>query len=203
MQSIRFLASRLPLAGRPFCMHVKPITAAALTADYSPVCEQQVNQQINNELGASQAYVALGVHFAAVKVQLFGFASFFLLQADEERDHAASFIRFQHMRGARVCLGAIEAPDVRLESGSLEKAFGVALAVEQKNLQSLFELHRVARAENDEMLAGFVGGDCLSEQVGVGVIGANRCKCSLSIHSDSGNRPTEWHADARAIGQRE
>src|SRR5688500_15032910 len=50
------------------------------------------NEQVGNELGASNQYVAIAAYFA--QQSLPELAKFFYLQANEEREHAMKFVRF-------------------------------------------------------------------------------------------------------------
>ena len=67
-----------------------------------------INTQINKELFSAYLYVEFANHF--YEAGLDGFAHWYMVQAQEERDHAMKFLHYLHDNGAKVVLGAIEAP---------------------------------------------------------------------------------------------
>jgi len=88
----------------------------------------ELQRQLNHELGASHAYVALAVW---CEVQNFkGFARYFSKQAGEERAHAQKFISHLVDRGVVPALGAVAAAkgdfrsllDVARQAQSMERA---------------------------------------------------------------------------------
>lgn len=62
-------------------------------------CKSEVRRQIQMEVDASVAYLALGAHFAQVKINRNGFSDFFFKAAGEEREHAGKLISYLLMRG--------------------------------------------------------------------------------------------------------
>ncbi len=53
---------------------------------------QKMNQQIGNELGASNQYLSIAAYFDGESLP--ELAGFFYLQADEEREHALKFLHY-------------------------------------------------------------------------------------------------------------
>src|SRR5690625_5161813 len=101
--------------------------------------------QITLELESSVAYLQLAV--AADDLDLPGIASWFRLQSDEERDHAAKFIAHVVDRGNRPQIGPVSAP---VDPGDrVVAAFEASLAHEQKVSESIRDLYRLAQAEGD------------------------------------------------------
>lgn len=62
-------------------------------------CKSEVRRQIQLEIYASVQYLALGAHFAQVKINRPGFSEFFFKAAGEEREHAGKLITYMLMRG--------------------------------------------------------------------------------------------------------
>ncbi len=93
----------------------------------SPELERAMNDQIAAELYSSHLYLSMSA-FCQTQ-NLAGFAHWFRLQAEEERDHALRLFRHVVDRGARVTLEAIQAPPV--EFGSALGAFEQALLHER------------------------------------------------------------------------
>lgn len=107
--------------------------------------EKAFSDQITLELESSVAYLQLAI--AAEDLDLPGIASWFRLQSDEERQHAAKFIAHVTDRGNRPQIGAIGSP---VDPGdSVVGAFEAALAHEQKVSESIRQLYRSAQAEGD------------------------------------------------------
>lgn len=101
--------------------------------------------QITLELESSVAYLQLAI--AADDLDLPGIASWFRLQSDEERAHAAKFIAHVTDRGNRPQIGPITAP---IDPGdAIVDSFKASLAHEQKVSESIRELYRLAQSEGD------------------------------------------------------
>lgn len=107
--------------------------------------EKAFSDQITLELESSIAYLQLAI--AAEDLDLPGIASWFRLQSDEEREHAAKFIQHVTDRGNRPQIGAISAP---VHPGdSVVAAFEAALAHEQRVSESIRDLYRSAQSEGE------------------------------------------------------
>lgn len=163
---------------RPSVAHTTHHSFASSTAEptcdglqLAAVCEQQLNRQVGRELSASHAYLGIAAHFARPSIAMPGCAGFFLLQSAEERRHAAGLIAYLNRRGGRVQLDAIPAipADETALACGLEYTFQLAVDMELENLRSLRELHAEAQRQHDELLADFVSGEYLAQQVGVRV----------------------------------
>jgi ferritin len=70
--------------------------------------EQLLNEQINKELYSAYLYLAMSSYFQ--KKNLSGFANWFYVQAQEERDHAMIIYNYMHRIDAPVKLTAIDMP---------------------------------------------------------------------------------------------
>ena len=68
-----------------------------------------LNQQINKEFYSAYLYLDFSNYFK--RVGLDGFANWYLIQAQEERDHAMLFYQYLQNENAEVTLDAIAKPD--------------------------------------------------------------------------------------------
>ena len=73
-----------------------------------------LNQQINKELYSAYLYLDFSNYFE--ERNLNGFANWYYIQAQEERDHAMLFYRYLQNNDAKVTLEAIAKPDKVLDS---------------------------------------------------------------------------------------
>lgn len=105
----------------------------------------ELNRQLNHELTAAHAYLALSTwcHTQSLK----GFASFFARQAGEEREHAERMIRHVLERGASPGIGAIAAPATQFNS--LAEVAGHARRMELANTQGIHAAYAAAVEAKD------------------------------------------------------
>ena len=73
-----------------------------------------LNDQINKELYSAYLYLDFSNYFK--RQGLDGFANWYYIQAQEERDHAMLFYQYLQNEGAEVTLKAIDKPDKVLDS---------------------------------------------------------------------------------------
>jgi len=71
-----------------------------------------LNQQINKEFYSAYLYLDFSNHFN--DQELNGFGNWYLIQAQEERDHAMLFLQYLQNNGEKIELDAIAKPDVAL-----------------------------------------------------------------------------------------
>ena len=105
----------------------------------SPVVQNAVNEQINNELYSSYSYLAMAAW--CEHQQFTGAAHWLRLQSQEEYGHALRLYDFLLVRNAEVNLKAIEQPSRQFTS--IVEVFEKALAQEQRvtaQIDSLYEL---------------------------------------------------------------
>lgn len=107
--------------------------------------EAAMNRQIGAELYASHLYLSMSAWCESANLP--GFAHWFRMQADEEREHALRFFTQVVDRGGRVALEAVEAPPA--DYGSAREAFEQALGHEQKVTAMIDALFATAQEEND------------------------------------------------------
>ncbi len=72
-----------------------------------------VNEQINKELYSAYLYLDFSIFYE--EQGLDGFANWYMIQAQEERDHAMLFLQYLQQNGEKVTLGAVDKPDKVLE----------------------------------------------------------------------------------------
>ena len=104
-----------------------------------------VNEQVANEFGASQQYVAIAVYYDAEA--LHQLAAHFYRQAVEERNHAMMLVQYLLDADAQVVTPGIEAP----QTAFADAVAPVRLALEQEKTvtEQIAALVVVAREEGD------------------------------------------------------
>jgi ferritin len=107
--------------------------------------EDAMNDQITNEMFASNQYLAASAYFE--NLSLPGFAHWMRVQAEEEREHAMKFYDFVHDRNGRVRIGAVPQPVV--DFGSPLEVFEKTLAHERKVSSQINAIYALAVREND------------------------------------------------------
>ena len=70
---------------------------------------QLLNQQINKELYSAYLYVDIANFYD--ELDLDGYANYYMIQAQEERDHALLFLKYMQNNGLKVTFEAIDKPD--------------------------------------------------------------------------------------------
>ena len=68
-----------------------------------------LNQQINKELYSAYLYLDMSNFYD--EMDLDGYANYYMIQAQEERDHALLFMKYMQNNGLKVTLEAIDKPD--------------------------------------------------------------------------------------------
>ena len=106
---------------------------------------QVVNQQIANEFGASQQYIAIAVYYDAQTLE--GLAAHFYRQAVEERNHAMMLVQYLLDSGEDVAIPGVAAPQTAF--GDAVEPVALALAQEKRVTEQIVNLSRVARDEGD------------------------------------------------------
>jgi ferritin len=114
--------------------------------------QEALNKQINMELRAHYAYLALSAYFE--KLGLKGFAAWVYHHAQEEMEHAMKIYHYLHTRRERVKLFAIPEPDESWESPLA--ALEYALRHEEKVSASISRLVHLAREEGDYATDSFL-----------------------------------------------
>ena len=73
-----------------------------------------LNEQITKELYSAYLYVDFSIFYEAEGLD--GYANWYMIQAQEERDHAMLFLKYLQMSGEKVELGQIDKPDKVLKT---------------------------------------------------------------------------------------
>ena len=68
-----------------------------------------LNQQINKEFYSAYLYLDMSNYYD--DLDLNGYANYYMVQAQEERDHALLFLKYMQSIGLKVTLDAIDKPD--------------------------------------------------------------------------------------------
>ena len=68
-----------------------------------------LNEQINKELYSAYLYLDFSIFYEAQGLD--GFANWYMIQAQEERDHAMLMLQYMQMGGEKVTLEAVAKPD--------------------------------------------------------------------------------------------
>lgn len=105
----------------------------------------ELNRQLNQELSAAHAYLALSAWCASQNLK--GFAGFFAKQAGEERGHAQKILRHVVDRGAVPELAALAAPPQQFDS--LLAVVEQAQAMEQANTRGIHAVYETAVVAKD------------------------------------------------------
>ena len=72
-----------------------------------------LNDQVNKEFYSAYLYLDFSNYFSGRGLD--GFANWYRIQAQEERDHAMLFYQYLHNNNAKVTLGTIAKPDKKLD----------------------------------------------------------------------------------------
>lgn len=110
------------------------------------------NQQVGNELGNSNQYLAVAAYFEGQSLK--GLAKMFFKQADEERAHAMKFVKFILDAGGKVMIPAIAA--VQNDFKSAEAAAQLALDAEVRTTDQINDLVALTIAEKNYAAQNFL-----------------------------------------------
>ena len=111
----------------------------------APAFVTQLNDQIANEFGAHQQYVACAIYYDAQTLPQL--ASFFYRQAVEERDHAMMMARYLLDIDDEAITPGVAAPQTRFTD--VVEPIALALAQEQRVTEQINALAACARREGD------------------------------------------------------
>lgn len=105
----------------------------------SPVVQDAINQQINNELFSSYSYLAMSSH--CEQKRFTGCAHWLRLQSQEEYTHAMRLYDFLIARDGKVVLHTIQSPESNFESlvDVFESVLNQEIVV-TKQIDALYEL---------------------------------------------------------------
>jgi ferritin len=104
-----------------------------------------LNEQIGNEFGAHQQYIAVAVHYDARTLPRL--ATFFYAQAVEERNHAMMLVQYLLDRDLKVTIPGVSEP--RNEFADDVEPIKIALDQERRVTDQISALAKAAREEGD------------------------------------------------------
>ena len=73
-----------------------------------------LNDQINKEFYSAYLYLDIANYYDDLNLD--GYSNYYMIQAQEERDHALLFIKYMQNNGLKVTLNAIPKPDKEFNS---------------------------------------------------------------------------------------
>lgn len=106
---------------------------------------EQLNQQINLEFFSSYFYLNMANYYTSENLD--GFASWFLVQEQEERDHAFMLVRYLQDNDAPVSLKEIASPG--REFNTIEEPLRLAYAHEKTVTKRIHDLYDLALTLKD------------------------------------------------------
>jgi len=106
---------------------------------------EALNEQINKEIYSAYLYLSMSAYSEYIGLK--GFANWFMVQYQEEMEHAMKIYRYINDHGAQVKLKAIEKPPA--EFGSPIEMFEKTLEHEKFVTKSINDLVDLAIKEND------------------------------------------------------
>ncbi|MDR7086442.1 ferritin [Aeromicrobium panaciterrae] len=106
---------------------------------------KRLNEQLGNEFGAHQQYIAIATYFDALTMPQM--AGLFYQQAIEERDHAMMMVRYLLDADEPVTIPALDAP--RSDFKNVIEPVKAALEQEKRVTEQINDLTRIARENND------------------------------------------------------
>ncbi len=111
-----------------------------------------LNEQIQKEFFSAYLYLGMEAYFADLNLE--GFANFFHVQVQEERDHALKFFNYITQKGGKVELLQINAPEAKFESA--EEIFALTLGHEQFVTHSIYNIVNASIEERDHATNSFL-----------------------------------------------
>ncbi|MBE7062234.1 MAG: ferritin [Clostridia bacterium] len=123
-----------------------------------------LNEQINKELYSAYLYLDFSIYYEAEGLD--GFANWYMVQAQEERDHAMLMLQYLQNNGAKVSLEAVAKPDKTL--ASLMDPLKMGLEHEQYVTSLIHNIYDAAYSVKDfrtmQFLDWFVKEQCEEEK---------------------------------------
>jgi len=123
-----------------------------------------INEQVNKELYSAYLYLDFSIYYEAEGLD--GFANWYMIQAQEERDHAMLMLKYLQNNGEKVTLDAVAKPDKELKTLMDPLEFGLE---HEKYVTSLInDIYAAAYADKDfrtmQFLDWFVKEQCEEEK---------------------------------------
>ncbi len=154
-----------------------------------------LNDQVNKEFYSAYLYLEFSNFYEAKGLD--GFANWYKVQAQEERDHAMLFYQYLHNNGEQVTLEAIAKPDASLET--LMDVLKAGLAHEEYVTSLIHNLYAAAQSSIFSASAAVASGKRFPHHTVFRLVcqrtGRRRKKCSGSDHQNG----TVWKRSAQLI----
>lgn len=128
------------------------MASSSSPTETAPKVVELMQQQVSNELKASQFYCSAAIWFK--KNDLDGMASFMQAESEEERTHAMGILDFGLKRNMDLDLTALDAPPSNWNNA--RDVFEAALMAEEANTQNLNDLADAAMDARDHALLAFL-----------------------------------------------
>ena len=114
--------------------------------------QKLLNDQLNKELFSAYLYLSIEAYFESINLK--GFAHWFRVQAQEERDHSLLFFEYINRVGGKVTLQPIEGPTV--DFASIQEALTMTLEHERFVTNSIYNIVDAARQDRDHKTDSFL-----------------------------------------------
>ncbi|MHB8061483.1 MAG: ferritin [Ruminiclostridium sp.] len=111
-----------------------------------------LNEQVQKEFYSAYLYLSMEAYFQNQNLE--GFANFFHVQLQEERDHAMKIFNYINQAGGKVELMQIDTPQVNFKSA--QEIFDLALKHEQFVTKSIYNIVDNALEEKDHGTNSFL-----------------------------------------------
>lgn len=111
-----------------------------------------LNDQMQKEFYASYLYLSMTAYFKSVSLD--GFANYYRIQAQEEKDHALKIFDYLNEVGGKISLSQIDTPQVDFQS--VEEILKLTLEHEQFVTKSIHNIVDVALSEKDHSTFSFL-----------------------------------------------
>ncbi|MGB9695874.1 MAG: ferritin [Ignavibacteria bacterium] len=118
----------------------------------TPKLLEALNEQVNREFFSE--YLYLGMAGYCYSLDLNGFANFFMVQAQEEHQHALKIYNYIYNRNGKVILKPLDAP--KMEYNNIMGVFEETLKHEQAVTAAINNLMELAIKENDHATVSFL-----------------------------------------------
>ena len=112
-----------------------------------------LNEQINKEFYSAYLYLDMAIYYE--QMDLDGYANYYTIQAQEERDHALLFMKYMQSNGLKVTLEAIGKPDK--EFTAVLSPLEIAAEHERYVTSLINDIYREAQADGDYRTMKFLG----------------------------------------------
>jgi len=113
---------------------------------------QKLNEQVVKEFYSAYLYLSIEAYLASLNLP--GFANWFRIQAQEERDHAMLIFDYINRVGGKINLGAIDEPPS--DFSSIGDALKLTYEHEMKVTASIYSILDVSLAEKDHKTTAFL-----------------------------------------------